>query len=219
MIRALGLTSTLVALILAGTAAASEPRSALGAAGSTESPQFPDTSAGQAFQQLLTAFNAGDVEALRAFHHEHSPADLVEAHTALDLQAFTQTGGIDPVKIARSEEYELALIGRTRLTEMWVEVSMRLSSDPPHHIDDMSLGPAEPPADVPAGGALTDDALRAELDRYITKLASAGVFSGTVLVARGGQPIYQGSAGMADEEAGVTNGIETKFNLGSLHTQ
>src|SRR5829696_2354129 len=118
MIRALRLTSTLVALLLAGTAAVSEPRSALGAAGSTESLQFPDTSAGRAFQQLLTAFNAGNVEALRAFHREYSPADRVEAHTALDLQAFAQTGGIDPVSIARSEEYELAFVGRTRLTEM-----------------------------------------------------------------------------------------------------
>jgi CubicO group peptidase (beta-lactamase class C family) len=157
------------------------------------------------------------VDALRAFHRQYSPPDEVEVRVALELQAYGQTGGIDPFSIVRSSEYELALIGRTRLTEMWVEVSMLLSPDPPHHITDVGLQPAEPPAQAPAGEALTDDALRAELDRYIAKLAAAGVFSGTVLVARDDAPVYQGSAGMADEETGTVNGLDTKFNLGSMN--
>ncbi|MGH2599641.1 MAG: serine hydrolase domain-containing protein, partial [Dehalococcoidia bacterium] len=217
MTRAVRLTSTLVALMLVATVAASMPRSALGASGSTELPAYPDTAAGRAFQRLLAAFNAGDVEALRDVIRDYSPAEEVEGRTALLLQTYGQTSGIDPVSIVRSDEYELALIGRTRLTELWVEILIRLSPDPPHFIDGIGFRPTEPPADKPSGDALTDDALREELDRYLAKLADAGVFSGTVLVARDGEPIYSRSAGMADEEAGIANGIDTKFNLGSMN--
>ncbi|MGD9893388.1 MAG: serine hydrolase domain-containing protein, partial [Dehalococcoidia bacterium] len=217
MLRAIRRTSTFVVLILAASATALNPGSVFGAAGSSESLQYPDTAAGRAFQQWLAALDADDVDALRAFHREYSPADEVEGRIARELQALDQTGGIDPYSIARSSEYELAIIGKTHLTEMWVEVSMALSPEPPHELTDIGLRPAETPAGVPSGEALTDDALRAELDRYIAKLAEAGVFSGTVLVARDGQPVYQGSAGMADEATGVANGIGTKYNLGSMN--
>lgn len=43
-----------------------------------------------------------------------------------------------------------------------------------------------------------------------------GWFSGSVLLAKGGQPIYEESRGMANREAVTANNQDTKYNLGSI---
>jgi CubicO group peptidase (beta-lactamase class C family) len=43
------------------------------------------------------------------------------------------------------------------------------------------------------------------------------MFSGTVLVAKRGRPVYQKAYGQASKTFGVPNGIDTKFNLGSIN--
>lgn len=43
-----------------------------------------------------------------------------------------------------------------------------------------------------------------------------GWFSGSVLLARAGRPVYQASVGLADREAAVPNSLDTRYNLGSI---
>jgi CubicO group peptidase (beta-lactamase class C family) len=178
---------------------------------------FPDTPVGRVFRQWLAAYNAADIEALRAFHRANSPADEVEGRTALDLIFRRRTGGIDPYGVIRSEDFELTIVGRSRLTELWIEGLMAVSPDPPHHLLGLGGRPVAAPGDQALGEPLTDDDLRAELDRYLRKLTAADAFAGTVLVARDGAPLYTGGFGLADREAGVPNGVETRFNLGSMN--
>ena len=61
------------------------------------------------------------------------------------------------------------------------------------------------------------DRLRRELGPWLDERAKRGAFSGTVLVAKAGTPIYTASFGMADRARGVANGIDTRFNLGSMN--
>lgn len=69
--------------------------------------------------------------------------------------------------------------------------------------------PAPPPAPAPA-----DVALPAGLD---ARIASEGeAFSGVVLVARDGLPIYQKAVGLADREHVRANTLDTRFDLASL---
>ena len=49
------------------------------------------------------------------------------------------------------------------------------------------------------------------------KLADADVFSGSVLLAKGGKVFYKGVFGTANKDFGVPNRIDTKFNLGSMN--
>ena len=60
-----------------------------------------------------------------------------------------------------------------------------------------------------------------ELVRRLTAsvdgLAKAGQFSGVVLLARNGAPVFQRAYGLADRERGVANDPETAFNLGSIN--
>lgn len=55
------------------------------------------------------------------------------------------------------------------------------------------------------------------LDTSVDSLARAGDFSGVVLLAKNGVPVYQIAKGYADRERGTQNNLETAFNLGSIN--
>jgi D-alanyl-D-alanine carboxypeptidase len=62
---------------------------------------------------------------------------------------------------------------------------------------------------------------QAELVKRLTSsvdsLTNAGQFSGVVLLARNGAPVFQRAYGLANRERGVANNPETAFNLGSIN--
>jgi len=55
-----------------------------------------------------------------------------------------------------------------------------------------------------------------ELDAYLTTNTEKDIFSGVVLVAREGKPIFNKAYGMADREQSVPNQVDTKFCIGSM---
>lgn len=59
--------------------------------------------------------------------------------------------------------------------------------------------------------------LGAALDSYIRALADSGRFSGDVLVAKDGKPIFERAYGFADRANKVPNAPSTRFNLGSIN--
>jgi CubicO group peptidase (beta-lactamase class C family) len=56
----------------------------------------------------------------------------------------------------------------------------------------------------------------AEVHEIVRSYHELGWFSGSVLLAKEGQPIYTISVGFADREAAVPNRLETRYNLGSI---
>jgi len=61
------------------------------------------------------------------------------------------------------------------------------------------------------------DKLRRELDPWLGERARSGAFSGVVLIAKDGAPVYSAAFGLADRERSVPNAIDTRFNLGSMN--
>lgn len=57
----------------------------------------------------------------------------------------------------------------------------------------------------------------AELKAYVERLAQADSFSGAVLIAKDGKPLWSAAYGMADKNFNVPNKLDTKFNLGSMN--
>jgi CubicO group peptidase (beta-lactamase class C family) len=74
--------------------------------------------------------------------------------------------------------------------------------------------PAAPLANAEPTAPLADAELAAALDARIA--AEGDAFSGVVLVARGGVPIYQKAVGPADREQGRANTLGTRFRVASL---
>ena len=59
--------------------------------------------------------------------------------------------------------------------------------------------------------------LPARLTKTLDSLVAAGEFSGAVLLAKDGVPVFERAYGFADREARTPNNIETAFNLGSIN--
>lgn len=56
----------------------------------------------------------------------------------------------------------------------------------------------------------------ASLRSYFEQQAASGAFSGAVIVARNGRPLFEGAYGAANVETGARNALDTRFNLASL---
>jgi D-alanyl-D-alanine carboxypeptidase len=67
-----------------------------------------------------------------------------------------------------------------------------------------------------ADGQGTPTAEVAHADSILRTYVSDGRFSGAVLVARGGVPVYRGAFGLANREWGIPNVPDAKFRIGSV---
>lgn len=76
-----------------------------------------------------------------------------------------------------------------------------------------------PASSSPSAAAPTGQALDAALEAYLRAATRNEQFSGTVLLARGGKPVFVRSYGMANYEHGVPNGADTVFRLASVTKQ
>jgi D-alanyl-D-alanine carboxypeptidase len=66
------------------------------------------------------------------------------------------------------------------------------------------------------GGSVSQASFVKQLQSYVSAATARGFFSGTVLVAKNGVPIFDQSFGMASIEYGVANTPQTLFNIGSI---
>lgn len=65
--------------------------------------------------------------------------------------------------------------------------------------------------------AISDAELTRQVNAYVGQLFAEEKFSGAILIAKAGKPIYQRAFGLASIAHQVPNRIDTKFNLGSMN--
>src|ERR1044071_3776390 len=76
---------------------------------SPDAVKLPDTAAGKTLAAFLTAFNTGDIQALRRFHSERG-AD--EGNAEEDLNFFKQCEGLKLNKVLKSSDYEIEVLAQ-----------------------------------------------------------------------------------------------------------
>jgi CubicO group peptidase (beta-lactamase class C family) len=69
----------------------------------------------------------------------------------------------------------------------------------------------------PVNAAMTAGELDTSLGGFLAKLTSDDAFSGVVLVARNGAPVFHKAYGFADRANRVPNTLRTRFNIGSIN--
>jgi CubicO group peptidase (beta-lactamase class C family) len=52
---------------------------------------------------------------------------------------------------------------------------------------------------------------------YLDSLTTADAFSGVVLIAQDGKPMFEKAYGLADRQQNMSNRVDTKFNIGSIN--
>lgn len=63
----------------------------------------------------------------------------------------------------------------------------------------------------------TEEERLAVIASLLDRLSAADMFSGVVVIARDGVPIFQRAYGFADRERGISNTLTTQFRLGSMN--
>jgi CubicO group peptidase (beta-lactamase class C family) len=213
-----------ILLCLASSAsfAQAQPSPPSGPAQAGETLPLPDTPAGKQLGAFLKAFNTGDRETIRSFVATDfgRPAPgrpSVDAMTDVNLGLYEATHGFDLRKTDVFSPQDVRAIAQARLTGVWMEIRMHVAARPPHVVESQAMFPVPAPVDLLPRRKLTEIEVCEKLDDLIKKLASVDGFSGTVLVAKDGKPLYENACGLASRAWNQPNRIETRFNLGSMN--
>jgi len=190
------------------------------AAGAAEIP-YPQTPAGKAVEAYFKAFNAGE-EAIKAFFSNFASKEALQK-TPLDvrLDRYRQMRGrlqsLEPKKLADARDNFVSVVAKTGAGEL-VRLDFEFEAAAPFgllgiRIEDMGGGGDQGPRPEPKKD---DTELVASVRNYARRAVETGEFSGVILIARNGKPLYEEAFGEADREKKIPNRTDTKFNVGSI---
>lgn len=175
---------------------------------------------------LLTAFfealNSDDPGAVTAFYADGATEQFRARRSPEQERAFyervhSELGRLTVRELRRVSPARAVATLSAEKVEMPVEFAFELAGG---KIDGFSVSVGGPPGgrearlQLPPGGG--SDELWASLDRRLRELAAADEFSGVVLVAENGEPVFQRGYGQADRGAGRRVAIGTRFDVGSI---
>jgi CubicO group peptidase (beta-lactamase class C family) len=188
------------------------------AAAQATQPEGPAERRAKEFVRLV---DSGSRAELQKYAKENfAPSFLsipMEQHLGFISSVHDSTRGVEFHSVQESKPNEATLLLKSKLTGQWLALVVRVEQEAPHRIAGIGLRPPRPPAGAQPAKKLSNEQIAEELKAFMTKLAAADVFSGTVLLAKDGVPIFKGAYGMANKDFSAPNRIDTKFNLGSMN--
>jgi CubicO group peptidase (beta-lactamase class C family) len=182
-------------------------------------PAVPNTTAGRRFSAYLEVLNSGDQERLRRFVGEHfSPVGPgggdINDRIASQVRFANISRGLNLYEVTQAEELAVSVTAQLRLTQEWRQITFMVEEEPPHLVSGVMIVPAEAPA-LARRVSRNDDEIAQQIDAYVQDLVQADRFSGVVLVARDGIPIFERAYGSANREQDVPNQRSTRFSIAS----
>ena len=173
-----------------------------------------------ALRDLVRVMNLGNRDSLERFVRERfvsSGPGAVPTAARVERLSFLRSmygdltlRSVDSVASSRASG-----IAQAARTEAWRRIGVLVDTTSPNRIQRVMLSPAASP-DAPTR-RLSDAEVVEQVRAYVDRLARRDVFSGTVLIAKGGKPLFSAAYGEANKDFGVKNNLDTKFNLGSMN--
>jgi CubicO group peptidase (beta-lactamase class C family) len=180
----------------------------------TGQTQFPDTPAAHQCAAWLQAFNGSDREAFRTFVKKNYP--LVADHVDQEWQFHEMTGGFALKKIEESTPTKFVALVQERASDQFGRLSVEVDGAEPHVITQLNIRAIPRPADF-ALPHLAENELIVALRKELEQDAATDHFTGAVLLAKNGKPIFSEAYGLADRERKVANSLTTRFRIGSMN--
>jgi len=176
--------------------------------------EIPKTPPGEQFAAWLVAFNSGDKAELEKFR---SHFDKPEEHKVEGMLGFRQqTGGFDVRKIEESSPTKLTGLVQERDSDQFARFTLDVEASAPYHVTHLDIRAIGRPPEF-ALPRLNQSELITALRAKLEKDSAADKFSGAVLLANDGKPIFTGAYGMAEREKKTPNTLNTKFRIGSMN--
>lgn len=170
--------------------------------------------------EMIAALNSGDYATMRAyFETQRDPNGFVNA---LGRYHLSQGYDLLRVELVPDRPDLVAGIVRNRLTGDEDYLAVRIEPQTPHRI---TLFQARVPDEAAASWnlkrftstAVTENDRLREIGAYLKRMGDAEVFSGAVVIAREGTPVFAEAYGYADRGRKIPNTVETPFLLGSMN--
>ena len=177
-------------------------------------PEVADSPAERQFRGWLSAFNQGDRTALLHFFNDNFPSEV--ARIDGDMGFRTRTGGFDFRKAVSATATQFTALMQERGSDQFAQAVVTVEREEPYRILSLGLRPVPRPPEF-AIPRLTEAELVAELGSTLNDFATKGRFSGAVLVAHQGKPIFSGAYGLANRETAEPNKLTTRFRMGSMN--
>lgn len=188
--------------------------------------QGPDPATKARIDGFVQAINAGP-DAFEAMAKEsYAPALLAKRAPAERRQLVERIrgdfGALTVARVMATPDGELTLHARgaTGLEGRFV---LTLEPAPPHRITSLSVevGDRDEPRDAtpppPINATMAPAELEPALDGWLAPMAAADTFSGVVLVAKSGTPVFEKAYGFANRDTRTPNLVTTRFSLGSIN--
>jgi CubicO group peptidase (beta-lactamase class C family) len=190
----------------------------------SDTPALPEGVKGQRIQALIAALNSGNPDEITKFLTTHCTERFrtfvpMEEHIRVFQGFLQETGGIDFSGIrsyAPERKGRTVVIVKDRNYESYRGLNLGFTDPPESLIGGAGFSPARPPAGLKEP-SLTGEEMIAETKAFMTRIIDKGLFSGTLLIAKGDKVLLTMAAGEASKAFHVPNNIDTKFNLGSMN--
>jgi len=196
---------------------------------------FPETRAGRLASGWFPAFNEGE-GAMRRFLEAHVSSEGLARRPIEDrLEVYREMheahGRLTPVEVRESRDDGLEVVAHAE-TGGRISISFLLEPGPAGALAGIRVmdipdaadadDPGEPSDSGPTNAGptplpMTDDEVASALRTRLDSLATAGVFSGAVLLAHGDRVLLRQAYGFASRRDRVPNRADTRFNLGSIN--
>ena len=172
----------------------------------------------------LVAINSGSHERILNFTREHSDSTFLKQlpmHIIISIHMgeYYKSGGLgyDLHEIRSSEKNGLVAVVHNRLTDAWLNLRIPVSPSPPHKIMMFAeFEPIPPPSGFEQRKRIGDQEIVKRLQICLDRMVKDDEFSGAVLFALNGVPLFKKAYGLADKSHDVPNRLDTRFNTASL---
>ncbi len=183
---------------------------------------IPDTPAGRQFADWLRIFNDGNVNRMRSFISERFAKAALEESSAVERATgqamnYYDTRGYTLRRVEQSTNQEITILAQSKLAGLWYRITIKVTAESPYNITKFDRERISRPSDFAPSGTISRAELLGQIENLMQKMVAADVFSGAVLVAKKGKPIFTKAYGMASKRYSYPNRIDTKFDLASLN--
>ncbi len=185
---------------------------------------FPKGKMGQVVQETVEMFNSNDPKKINQFITKHSAKDILKKFSIEDIQEYLmdnyrKTGGVNFYSIRNytpSRPDKTVIIVNDNNFDSWYAFTLSFTNTTDYVIDSLWFSSAKTPLNIEAP-EISETELSNKANALLNKLSVKDVFSGTVLIAKGDQVLFEKAYGEASKRFHAANTIDTKFNLGSMN--
>lgn len=187
----------------------------------TKSDPGNDSLARILVNDFLVVCNSGNREAMESFISNSYDQNIIKriplfAVVSLNMSLYYESGGLgyDLIDIQTLTPDNISFILHNKLTEVKIHLKIPVSTTTPPKI--VGFIKSEPINDSSQIKKFNESELLKRFDISLQRLQKDEEFSGTVIMAKDGEPIVSKSIGNANKDFTIPNQTDTKFNIASV---